>query len=58
MEANVVPPMSCHKPFLLLTSFHLPLPFLKLLNIEKNEYKHILSKRPTTTPARCMLTFH
>ena len=31
---------------------------LEILNIENDEYKNILSKGPTTSPARCLLISH
>ena len=42
-----------------ITSCH-SLAFLYLclkIKHRKSEYKHIFSKRPTTSPARCLLTF-
>ena len=44
IEAEVCPHIACHRFFLSLTNFPLSLPLPKILSIEKNEYKHILSK--------------
>ena len=48
--------MTIHGHFLPFASLPLPAPLPEKLNIEKGEYKFILSKRPTTTPATCLLT--
>ena len=45
-----------HGPFLSLASFPFHLPLLKILNIENNEYKHLLSKGPTAILLGDMLT--
>ena len=52
--------MACHESFLSFTNFplSLPIPLPEKLNIENDEYKHILNKGPTTSLVWCLLTSH
>ena len=55
-EKPKLSPMMNHGYFLSFVSLSLLLPLPEKLNIEKNEYKFILSKGLIISPATCLLT--